>query len=79
MVVVVGLTLTATPVVTEILPGVITPEPPEKVAVRLEPVVDPASMVAGLAVKLVMAGAGSTDTCTVWVTAVPTAGVTVRV
>jgi hypothetical protein len=77
MVVVVGLTLTAVPLVTETLPGVMTPVPFEKTAVRLELVPD--EMVAGLAAKLVITGAGTTVTVTVWVTAVPLVGVTVSV
>ena len=77
MVVVVGLTLTGVPLVTERLPGVITPVPSVKTAVRLELV--PASMVVALAVKLVMDGAGVTVTVAVWVMAVPVEGVTVRV
>jgi hypothetical protein len=76
--VVVGLTLTATPLVAVRLPGVITPVPPVKTAVR--PELDPAVMVAGLAVKLVIAGAAFTVTVTVCVAVVvPTGGVTVRV
>jgi hypothetical protein len=53
-----GLTVTAVPLAAEIeeLPPVMTPAPPEKMPVRLELV--PAVMVAGLAVKLVMEGAG---------------------
>ena len=58
MVVVVGLTLTAVPLVTVRLPGVITPVPLEKTAVRLE--LPPARIVAGLATKLVIVGAGFT-------------------
>jgi hypothetical protein len=54
--VVAGLTLTAVPLVAEMVPGVKTPMPPEKTPVRLE--LAPAVMVAGLAVKLVMEGAG---------------------
>jgi hypothetical protein len=53
-VVLVGLTDTAVPLVTEILPGVITPVPLEKFAVRLE--LAGAVIVAGLAVKLEMLG-----------------------
>jgi hypothetical protein len=53
-VVVVGLTLTAVPLVTERFPGVITPVPPLKTAVRLE--LEPASMVDWLALKLVILG-----------------------
>jgi hypothetical protein len=49
-----GETLTATPLVTAIFPGVITPVPEEKLAVSCaEP---PAAMLAGLAVKLWMEG-----------------------
>jgi hypothetical protein len=76
-VVVDGVTWTAVPVVTVRLPGVMTPEPPVKTAVRLD--VEPAGMVDGMATKLVMAGTGSTVTVTVEVAAVPTVGVTVRV
>jgi hypothetical protein len=63
--------------VTERLPGETTPAPPVKTALRLKFV--PLSIVAGLAVKLVMAGAGLTVTVAVWVMAVPTEGVTVKV
>jgi hypothetical protein len=52
VVVAVGFTLTAIPLVTARLPGVITPVPPEKSAVRLE--LPPAVIVAGFAVKLVI-------------------------
>jgi hypothetical protein len=51
--------------------------PPEKTAVRL--LLDPASMAAGLAVKLVMTGAGETVTVTLDVTELPLDGVTVSV
>ena len=54
MVVAVGLTETATPLVTAVLPGVITPAPLANTAVMLE--LDPASIAAGLAAKLVMEG-----------------------
>ena len=78
MVVLAGLTVTAVPLVAERSPGVITPVPPEKTPVRLEDC--PAVMVAGLAVKLVIAAAtGFTVTVTVWVIAVPVVGVTVSV
>jgi hypothetical protein len=80
-VVVVGLTLTAVPLVTGRFPGVITPVPPAKTAVRL--VLPPAVIVVGLAPKLVIVGAvgtGFTVTIAVCVIAVPAAGgVTVRV
>ena len=59
------------------MPGVITPVPLAKTAVRLELVPD--AMVAGLAAKLVIVGGGTTVTVTVWVTAVPLVGVTVSV
>ena len=77
MVVVVGLTLTAVPLVTARLPGVITPVPLAKTAVRLE--LPPAVIAAGFATKLVIVGRGTTVTVTVWVIAVPVGGVTVRV
>jgi len=81
VVVVVGLTETAVPLVTElltvVLPAVITPVPPEKTAVRLE--LAPALMVAGLAVKLVMEGAATTVTVAVEVTLGPPDPLTVRV
>ena len=72
-----GLTETGVPLVTEMLPGVITPVPPAKVAVRLE--LPPTVMIAGLAVKLVIEGGGLTVTVAVCVTAVPAAFVTVSV
>ena len=75
--VVVGLTLTAVPLVTARLPGVITPVPLAKTAVRLE--LPPAVVVAGLATKLVIVGAGLTVIVVVCVTAAPLDGVTVRV
>jgi hypothetical protein len=77
VVVVVGVIWAGIPLTTVMLPGLMTPDPPEKTAVRL--VLDPASMVVGLATKLAIAGAGSTFTVTVAVTGVPAAGVTVRV
>ena len=61
--VMVGLTLTAVPLVTAILPGVMTPVPPANTAVRLE--LPPAPIVGGVATKLVMVGAGFTVTVTV--------------
>jgi len=74
----VGETETAAPLVAGRLPGVIMPVPPENVAVRFEDW--PALMVEGLATKLEMVGVtGFTVTVTVCVTAVPVAGVTVRV
>lgn len=54
VVVVAGLTLTGVPLVTGILPGVITPVPLVNTPVRF--VLDPAVIVDGLAVKLVMVG-----------------------
>ena len=78
MVVAVGVTVTAVPLVAERLPGVMTPVPPENTPVRLE--VCPTVMVAGLAVKLVIVGgAGFTVIVTVAVTADPLEGVTVSV
>ena len=77
--VVVGPTFTGVPLVTVMLPGVITPVPFEKSAVRLAPL-PPAVIDEGLARKLVMVGGGYTVTVAVCVIAVPTAGgVTVRV
>jgi hypothetical protein len=64
--------------VTARFPGVITPVPPAKTAVRLALV--PAVIVDALDVKLVIDGAVVTVTVAVCVIAVPTAGgVTVRV
>ena len=78
MVVVVGLTVTAVPLVAEILPGVMTPVPLANTPVSVA--LWPAVMVAGLATKLVMVGgAGFTVMLTVAVTAAPLDGVTVRV
>lgn len=59
------------------LPGVITPVPFAKTAVRLA--LPPGPTVVGLATKLVIVGAGSTITLVIAVIAVPTGGVTVRV
>jgi hypothetical protein len=58
-----GLTLTAVPLVAARLPGVITPVPPTKTPVRL--VLPPTEIVAGTAVKLVIAGIGFTVTVAV--------------
>jgi hypothetical protein len=77
VVVVVGLTLTGVPLMAVRLPGVITPVPPVKVAVRL--LLVPLAMVAGLATKLVITGTGTTVTVAVCVIAVPSGGVTVSV
>jgi hypothetical protein len=76
-VVAVGVTLTAVPEVTLRLPGVITPTPFAKTAVRLA--LPPAEIAGGVATKLVITGSGSTVTVTVCVTAVPLVGVTVSV
>jgi hypothetical protein len=76
-VVAVGVTFTGVPLVTGRLPGVITPVPPEKTAVRLE--LPPTGIVSGLATKLVIAGGGYTVTVTVWLTEAPLEGVTVSV
>jgi hypothetical protein len=76
VVVAVGLTETAVPLVTLMLPGVSTPLPPVNIAVRLE--LPPEVMIAGLAVKLVMAS-GLMVTVVVAVTVVPPLPVTVRV
>lgn len=77
VVVAAGLTLTAVPLVTAIFPGVITPVPLAKTAVRLE--LPPTVIVDGLATKLVIVGAGITVIVAVCVTAVPLVGVTVSV
>jgi hypothetical protein len=77
MVVAVGLTLSGVPLVTGMLPGVITPVPFAKTPVKLA--LPPGPTVVGLATKLVMVGAASTITLVVAVTAAPTGGVTVRV
>ena len=73
----VGLTVTPTPLVAVRLPGVMTPVPFAKTPVRVA--LDPVVMVLGIAMKLVIAGAGSTVMVAVAVTAVPLVGVTVRV
>jgi hypothetical protein len=72
-----GLTITGVPLVTARFPGVITPVPFANTAVRL--VLAPTVMVAGLAAKLLIVGAGVTVTVAVCVTAVPLEGVTVSV
>jgi len=74
-VVAVGFTVTATPLVAERLPGVITPVPFEKTPVKDALV--PSVMVLELAVKLEMEGA--TVTVTMAVAGVPALLVTVRV
>jgi hypothetical protein len=78
VVVAAGLTLTAVPLVTGRLPGVITPVPLTKSANRLE--LEPAPICAGVATKLVIAGAVALYvTVVIMVTAVPMGFVTVRV
>ncbi len=77
MVVAVGLTVTATPLVAGRLPGVMTPVPLAKTPVRAA--LDPFGMEVGLAVKLVIVGAGFTVMVAIAVTAVPLVGVTVKV
>jgi len=80
MVVALGLTLTAIPLVAGVFPGVITPVPPVKTAIRV--VLAPAVIVGDAAVKLVIDGVvtkGVTVTVAVCVTAVPVVGVTVSV
>jgi len=77
-VVTVGLTGTEFPLVTEMLPGVMTPVPPANTAVRVVPP-PPAVIVDAADVKLVIVGAGYTVTVACCVIAVPTGGVTVRV
>lgn len=75
VVVAAGETLTATPLVMLMLPGVMTPEPPAKTAVRVA--LEPASISAGLAVKLVIFG--ETVTVVVEVAGEPVEPVTVSV
>lgn len=75
--VVAGLTFTGVPLVMDKLPGVMTPVPLVKTAVRA--VFSPAVIVAGFAAKLVIAGAGYTLTVTDCVIAAPVGLVTVRV
>jgi hypothetical protein len=77
VVVAVGLTVTAVPVVAAILPGVITPVPLANTPVSVA--LCPAVIVAGLATKLAMVGNGFTVMMTVAVTADPLDGVTVSV
>jgi hypothetical protein len=80
VVVEVGLTLIALALVTEMIPGVITPEPPVKTAVRL--LLAPEAIEVGVAVKLVIVGeftTGVTVTVTDRVIADPLVGVTVSV
>jgi hypothetical protein len=79
VVVVVGLTFNGTPLVTVVLPGVITPTPLANTAVRFAPTLPPAVIVDGLDAKLVIVGARTTVTVAVCVIAVPAEGVTVRV
>ena len=77
--VVVGLTVTPTPLVAARLPGVMTPVPFAKTPVRVA--LDPVVIVVGLPMKLVIVGAaaGFTVTMAIAVTAVPLVGVTVSV
>jgi len=77
LVVVVGVTATAVPLVTVMgeAPPVMTPVPLVKIPVRLA--VSPAVMVAGVAEKLVITAAGSTVTETVSEIGDPVVGVTV--
>ncbi len=77
MVVAAGDTLTATPLVTEIAPGLMTPEPLENTGAREVEV--PEEIVVAPAVKLVITGAGTTVTVVCAVTKVPAAVVTVSV
>ena len=79
MVVVAGFTFTATPLVTEPMPGVIAPVPPVNTAVKVVPF-PPAVIVEASDVKLLIVGAAAfTVTVAVCVIAVPAAGVTVSV
>ena len=73
----VGLTVTPTPLVAVRQPGVMTPVPFAKTPVRVA--LDPVVMVLGIAMKLVIVGAGFTVMVAAAVTAVPFVGVTVRV
>jgi hypothetical protein len=59
----VGLTGTGVPLVAEMLPGVMIPDPPVNAPVRLE--LPPAVIEVGLAEKLVITGAGTTVTVVV--------------
>ena len=72
-----GLTVTPTPLLAVRLPGVMTPVPFAKTPVRVA--LDPAATKVGLAVKLVIVGAGFTVIMAVAVTAVPLVEVTVSV
>ena len=72
-----GVTVTAVPLVAEILPGVMTPAPLAKTPVSV--VLAPPLMVVEPATKLAMVGMGSTVTVAVAVAAAPLEGVTVRV
>jgi len=76
-VVAVGFTVTATPLVAERLPGVMTPVPFEKTPVR--DAGDPLVMVLGLALKLEMEGAGVTVIVSFAVAGVALPLLTVRV
>ena len=73
----VGLTVTPTPLVAVRLPGVMTPVPFAKTPVRVA--LDPVVMDLGIAMKLVIVGAGFTVIVAVAVAAAPLVGVTVRV
>src|SRR5580692_1855883 len=77
VVVVVGLTVTATPLIAAILPGVITPVPLAKTPVRVA--LCPVVMVVGRAVRLALMCAGFTVTMAVAVMVVPMEEVTVSV
>ena len=77
MVVAVGVTVNAVPLVAAMLPGVITAVPPENTPVRVA--LDPVVIVAGEAAKLVIDGAGTAVMVAVCVADVPAALVTVRV
>jgi hypothetical protein len=59
VVVAVGLTVIGVPLVTAIFPGVFVPVPLTKTAVSVA--LDPASIAAGLAAKLVMEGGGGVE------------------
>ena len=71
-----GETVVATPEVTVISPGVITPVPPENVGVRV--VESPEVIVEAAAVREVAVGAATTVTVAVVVAVEPAAFVTVR-
>jgi hypothetical protein len=78
VVVAVGLTESAVPLVMARLPGVTTPVPPANTPVRSE--LEPDAMDVGLAIKLVIAGAATACTVVVFVAGVvPLPPVTVRV